>query len=124
MSRSKIWISSIGENFSKSLLKRAHEYTDLNYDEAFKIILPEELETSFYSKKIIQEIRAAIKDYDINDYLLISGMIILNLHIFHMLMERFGVVNLLVFRPRKGGYDYFQMKQEDYEEWNLKDIDN
>lgn len=122
MSNNKIWVASIGENFDKSLLKRAQDYTDLPYEKAFKIILPYETDTSFYSKKIIQDMIKTMKDYEKDDYLVMSGMIILNVHAFQIVMKKFGVVNLLIFRPRKGGYDYIKVDESDYNVLNLEDI--
>lgn len=122
MSNSKIWITHIGKNFSKSLLQKAQNYTDLPYDEAFKIIISEDTETSFYAKKIIQDILPVLEDFDEKDYLLISGITILNLHVFYILMEKFGKVNLLLFKSRKGEYDYLEIKKEDYESWKLDEI--
>jgi len=124
MSNNRIWITSIGENFDKSLLKRAQDYTDLPYDEAFKMIIPEDTEISYYSKKVIQTMIKKLEDYKKEDFLIMSGMIVLNMHAFYIIMKKFGEVNLLIFRPRKGGYDFVKIEEKDYEYWNLEDVIN
>ena len=74
----------------------------------------------FALDKMFSDIRDQLLDAHGDDYLLPTGSIIANMLAFHILMNRFGVVNLLIFSQRSGKYELRTIRAREEEECRNK----